>query len=77
MNKKETYAQHILKSEVGVSVAEEEYVTDEHLQEYENFVTKVQKEYKLKNREEAQAKAQELIKAYHAKERQASEGRSL
>lgn len=68
MSKKETYEQKILKTDVGANIAEEEYVTEEHLQEYENFVTKVQEKYELESREEAQDKAQELIKDYQERE---------
>lgn len=77
MNNKETYEQKILKSNVGESVAEENYVTEEHLQEYENFVTKVQDKYKLETREQAEDKAQELIKDYQKRESELNnEGRT-
>ncbi len=77
MSKKETYEQKILRSDVGENIAEEEYVAEEHLQEYEKFVTNVQEKYELDTREEAQDKAQELIKAYQEEENELrNEGRT-
>ncbi len=72
--KEETYGQYILKPELGESRAEEEYVTKEHLEAYEAFVTKVQGMYKLETREQAQSKAQELIVNYQQREKEAREG---
>lgn len=57
--------------------AEEEYVTDEHLTEYNNFVNKVQQKFSLKTKEEAEAKAQELIKDYQKRESQAQAGKGM
>lgn len=52
--------------------AEEEYVTSEHLKAYENFVEKVQKQYNLKTREEAEKQAQKLIKDYQQNQNKAT-----
>ena len=70
MSKKETYEQRILSLRVGETTAEEEYITQEHLDEYERFVSKVQEKYSFKTRKQAQSKAQELIKNYQARERE-------
>ncbi len=58
-------------------VAEEEYVTDEHLKAYEKFVVDVQAKFNLKTKEEAQEKAQQLIKDYQEKENKARKDREF
>lgn len=57
--------------------AEEEYITSEHMKAYEDFVTKVQAKYELETREQADAKAQELIRDYQKREHASKDGRSM
>jgi len=57
--------------------AEEEYVGQDHIAAYNNFVSTVQTKYNLKTKEEAEAKAQELIKDYQKRESQARAGKGM
>lgn len=77
-NEKNLYHIKSLRPEVGVLTAEEEYVSQEQLDEFEEFVTKVQNKFKLKTRAEASAKASELIRQHQNKISQSKDsGKSL